>query len=125
MVIDTTLFIEFLRAKDKTQTILYNLPENTPLYISAVTVFELYAGATTDQKKKDVELIISDLIILPFSVEIAMKAAKVFNDLKRKNQLIEFRDIFIGCTALVHKLPIRTLNLKHFSRISDLEIVDG
>ncbi|MFK7924930.1 MAG: PIN domain-containing protein [Bacteroidia bacterium] len=47
MVIDTSVFIEFLRAKDKKRTSLYNLPENTALYISSVTVFELYAGATS------------------------------------------------------------------------------
>ena len=54
MVIDTNLFIEHLRAKDKTSTALYALSENEDLYISAVTLYELYMGATSIEKINDV-----------------------------------------------------------------------
>lgn len=41
MVADTGIFIEHLRAKDKLATTLYKIWENTDIYISAVTVYEL------------------------------------------------------------------------------------
>jgi hypothetical protein len=30
LVVDTSVFIEFLRAKDKTQAILFNIPSENP-----------------------------------------------------------------------------------------------
>ena len=61
--------------------------------------------------------------ILPFSKAVSDKAVKITKQLKAANKLIEVPDIFIAATALAHKLPIATLNLKHFERIQDLEIV--
>lgn len=122
LVIDTGIFIEFLRAKDKTKTHLYNLPDQGEIFISAVTLYELLMGATTQEKEKDVRLLTEDLIILPFSKEAAWEASKIYHRLRKKNQMIEFRDIFIGATCLLNNLKIFTLNEKHFSRIKELKI---
>jgi len=54
MVIDTSIVIEHLRAKDKSATTLFNLPEEEDLFISTVTLFELYSGATSPDKEKSV-----------------------------------------------------------------------
>ena len=37
MVIDTSVFIEFLRAKNKKETTLYRISEENQLYIPAIT----------------------------------------------------------------------------------------
>ena len=84
MVIDTGIFIEHLRAKDKTSTTLYALPENEDLYISAVTLYELYMGATTAEKLKDVKQITEDLSILPFDDTVAQRAAEIYHDLRKE-----------------------------------------
>lgn len=47
----------------------------------------------------------------------------MYHVLRTRNQMIEFRDIFIAATCLVHDLPIVTLNKKHFKRIDDLKIL--
>jgi len=47
MVIDTGIFIEHLRAKDKSNTTLYLLPANSELFISSVALYELYMGAAS------------------------------------------------------------------------------
>jgi hypothetical protein len=36
MVVDTGIFIDYLRSKDKSKTILQNLPDDVELYISPV-----------------------------------------------------------------------------------------
>ena len=123
MVIDTGIFIEHLRAKDKTRTTLYQLAENEVLCISAVSVYELYMGATTLDKVKDVGQLITGLTILPFDETVAITAAEIFLKLKRNNQLIEFRDIFIAATCIANELPIATLNKKHFKRVDNLKIL--
>lgn len=124
MVADTGIFIDFLRKTDKTNSILFQLPPDTELLISVVTLYELQMGATDDIKKKDIILLTSPLITLPFTKQIAEKAAEIYHDLRKKNQLIEFRDIFIGATALVEGLPLLTKNKKHFKRISGLALVN-
>jgi Predicted nucleic acid-binding protein, contains PIN domain len=123
MVIDTGIFIEHLRIKDKTASTLYKLADNTDLFISAVSLYELYMGATTKEKEADVQNITSDLSILPFTDAVAQKAAEIYHQLRRSNQMIEFRDIFIAATCLVNDLPIVTLNKKHFKRVDGLKIL--
>ena len=79
MVIDTSVFIEHLRAKDKFKTILYNLPSNVELFVSPVSLYELYMGATTSEKENDIKLITEDLAILPFNEFVALEAANIYH----------------------------------------------
>jgi tRNA(fMet)-specific endonuclease VapC len=123
MVIDTGVFVDYLRKKDKSTTILATLPNDVSIFVSSVTVYELMMGATDIQKKKDVEILLSDIPVLPFTNEVSLKAAEIYHNLRRQNLLIEFRDIFIGATAIIFQLPIKTLNLKHFQRIESLEFI--
>ncbi|MGG7662551.1 PIN domain-containing protein [Dyadobacter sp. BHUBP1] len=41
LVIDTGIFVEYLRKPEKSKTILASLPNDTLLFVSAVTVYEL------------------------------------------------------------------------------------
>jgi tRNA(fMet)-specific endonuclease VapC len=123
MVADTGIFIEHLRAKDKLSTNLYKISENSEIYISAVTVYELYMGATTEGKEADVRTITENFTVLPFTDAVAQKAAELYHKLRLSNQMVEFRDIFIAATCIVHELPIVTLNKKHFKRIDGLKIL--
>ena len=65
------------------------------------------------------------MILLPFNYDTAMKSAEIYNDLKSRNQVIEFRDIFIGATAILNHLPVLTLNRKHFERIDGIKIYEN
>lgn len=122
MVIDTSIVIEHLRLKDKTLSTLYLLPGNIELFISVVSMYELYMGATSKQKENDILAVTYGLQVLPFTNEVAFEAAKIYHQLKKENKLIEFRDIFIAATCLVNSLPLVTLNKKHFKRVAGLKI---
>ncbi len=123
ILVDTSIFVEFLRKKNKTKTELFKIPDDTIISISTVTLFELFAGATDEQKWKDVKELTDDLSIMPFNKVISENAAKIFQILKRKNKIIEFRDIFIAATAVTNEIPIKTLNKKHFERIDNLIVL--
>ena len=123
MVIDTGIFIEHLRAKDKLKTSLYLIPESTELFISSVSLYELYMGATNIEKENDIQLLTEDLQVLSFTDSVSIKAAQIYHELRKANKMIEFRDIFIAATCIVYELPILTLNKKHFKRIKGLQIV--
>ena len=122
LVVDTSIFIDYLRSKNKKKTELYKIPDNKRLYISSVTLFELLMGATNDGKKEDVRLLTEDTIVLPFDNTVSIRASEIYHDLRKSNKMIEFRDIFIAATCLVYKLPIITTNKTHFQRISGLKI---
>ncbi|MGI4750107.1 MAG: type II toxin-antitoxin system VapC family toxin [Janthinobacterium lividum] len=124
MVIDSNILIDHLRAKNKLSTNFYQLLlSKKELFISAVSIYEIYLGAPTEDKRYGIELLIEGITILPFDYQASLLAAQIYRQLKSKNQLIEFRDIFIAATCLNHRLPIATLNKKHFERIEGLEIV--
>lgn len=123
MVIDTGIFIDYLRAKNKAKTKLQNLPDDATIYISSVTLYELYMGATTPEKWVDVKTLTDTIPVLPFNKDVAEKAAIIYQELKRTNKIIEFRDIFIGATAIVHNFPVLTRNREHFKRIKGLTVI--
>ena len=126
ILVDTSIIIEHLRLKDKTKSVLYRILDKYHLTISAITFFELQAGATTSQKENDILEILSvfDVRDLPFTMDVAKKAGEIYRNNKARNQLLDMRDLFIGATALTYDLPIVTLNQKHFDRIANLNLID-
>ena len=123
LLIDTSILIDHLRKKNKRKSQFYKTIGNYTLYVSTITLFELFAGGKDEQKKQDIENIIEYLKILPFTKETAKKAGEVYLSLRSENKLIEAKDLFIAATALSHNLPLMTLNIKHFDRIAELNII--
>jgi tRNA(fMet)-specific endonuclease VapC len=123
MVIDTSIFIEYLRSKDRTNTALAKLPTETVLYFSSITAFELYSGATDIKKRQDIDTLLQGVFILPLNTDIAKNAGFIYQDLRRRGNMIEVTDILIAATALENDLPIKTLNTNHFQRIPGLVIL--
>lgn len=62
-------------------------------------------------------------VVLPLTSDVAQSAAMIYRQMKGANQLIDIRDIFIAATALVHQLPVLTLNQSHFRRVSGLRLL--
>jgi tRNA(fMet)-specific endonuclease VapC len=123
LLIDTSIIIDHFRKKDKTNTQLIQLYNKYLLYISSVTVFELYNGASDAEKVKDIELLLKNVKIIDFTSNIAFEASKIYRELLSENKMIEFRDIFIASSAIVNKLPLATLNLNHFERIRNVKLI--
>ena len=120
---DTSIVIEHLRKRDKTKSVLFGAISNYKLFLSSVSIFELFVGATTDGKKNDIEYVLSAFNIVPFTSKIALKSAEIYLSLRSVNQILEIKDIFIGATGIVYNMPLLTLNIKHFERIPDLSLV--
>lgn len=123
ILIDTSIFIEHLRKQKRETSILYNVLDIWDLFTSAVVEFELYAGASDSQKQRDIEELLAWCVVLPLTSDVAQSAAAVYRQMKRTNQLIDVRDIFIAATALTHELPVMTLNQNYFNRVSGLQLM--
>jgi predicted nucleic acid-binding protein len=123
IIIDTSVLIEYFRKTDKNKTTLVQLSlEFNHIYISSITEFEIFNGATPNQIQFWNELI-SKLTVLDFDSQAARVAATVVNNLKKKRKSIDKPDLFIASTALVHKMSLATLNKKDFEVIDSLIIV--
>lgn len=123
MVVDTSIFIEFLRSKNKKNTRLFQISEDTQFFISSITLYELMMGATSKEKKEDIEKLTGGIPVLSFDEEVATKAGEIYHQLRKENRMIDFRDIFIASTCIVNNLPLLTSNVKHFNRIQNLNLL--
>lgn len=92
--------------------------------MSSVTLFELYSGAKTARHREDISKITRWIDSVFFDDDIAEAAALIYRDLKGRNEIVEFRDIFIGATAKCYDLWVVTLNLQDFRRISGLKLLE-
>ena len=124
ILIDTSIVIDYLRSHDRSQTLFVKLFNANELYLSTVSVFELFNGATSGDKKQDVETVCREINVLDFNIDTAKIASEIYRNLRAQNKLIEFRDILIAASALQFTLPIATFNRKHFERIEWLEILE-
>ncbi len=90
ILVDTSVLIDFLRKKNKEKSLLWELREEySYVAISAISVFELFAGATDEQKVKDVEVLLKWLDIITFTEEIAKVCGELLIEMKKSNKLIE------------------------------------
>ena len=124
ILIDTSIIIDYLRSHNRNDTAFVNLFNNNELCISVISIFELYNGATSEDKKQEIVTLSEEIEVIDFTIETAKIASDVYLDLRRRNKLIEFRDILIASTALQFDIKIATLNRKHFERIEKLNIID-
>jgi len=115
---DTSVIIDFLRKKNKRNSVLWRIRENNAYFMSSVTLFELQCGAKTEKHSED-----KWIRTIPFDNEIAEISSIIYQHLKWEHKLIEFRDIFIAATAIAENLCVATLNAKHFERIKDIDLL--
>ena len=54
--------------------------------------------------------------------EVAEASSKMGAELARTGKSVRINDVYIGATALVHKLPLVTRNRAHFARMRGVEI---
>jgi tRNA(fMet)-specific endonuclease VapC len=93
------------------------------LYISSIVTYEIFVGAPTPEKQREIEELTKNMTTLPLTDEIARMAAKINQSLKKKNLMIGHHDIMIAATCLVFDLPVATSNKEHFRRVENLKIL--
>jgi len=122
VLIDTSIFIDYFRKENKKNTKLYILQKNGYKFVtSSICYFEYLSGS----KNREFDLILfKNIDIIDFDKQQASISAEIFQELKKQNSIIEFRDILISSSAIVLDIPLVTLNQKHFKRIKNLILLD-
>ena len=124
VLVDTSILIDYYRKTDKEKTIWIGLVrQGYSFAVSAVTKYEIYAGATTNQLAFWSN-VFNAITVMPLD-ELSVDTAVTLNSiLKKKRKQIDLADLFIAATAVAHNLPFVTLNRKHFERIDTLKLID-
>lgn len=123
ILLDTSIFIDHFRKQIKSGSALSSLALDFDFAISTVSAFEIKVGLNTPEKQYEYREMIDYVDILPFDALCVDSAVRIYQTLKKANNLIDIPDLFIAATALRHSLPVATLNKKHFAIIPDLELV--
>ncbi len=124
ILVDTSILIDYYRNTDKDKSVwIALLRQEYSFAISAITKYEIYSGATSNQLAFW-DNVLQAITIIPFD-EASVDIAVIINsELKKKRKQIDLADLFIAATAVARSLPLATLNRKHFDRIDTLKIVE-
>jgi len=123
IILDTDVVIDFFTGISPGAEGVLNLISQEEAALTAISVFELYAGIEGKRRLGQIETFIRDLTILPIDVIEAALAGKIYTQLKSKGQLIGTHDILIAAVCLANGLPLYTKNVIHFSKIKDIQIL--
>ncbi|OGM32470.1 hypothetical protein A2803_03295 [Candidatus Woesebacteria bacterium RIFCSPHIGHO2_01_FULL_44_21] len=121
IVIDTSVFIDFARAKTGLYPQLFELFRDgiCELYVPTVVIFELWAGSSMSKKT------IVDETVRMLSkikrVELDEKIAKKTGEIIRQKQIRGF-DAIVAASALELGAEVATQNEKHFRKVKGLKL---
>lgn len=111
LLVDTDVIIDYLRGQ--ADAVAYIEILTNPLFISTITVAELYSGVRDDKEREALKTFIAAFEIIPVSEEIAVKGGLYRRDYNKSHK-IGLADALIAATAEVHGATLITLNIKHF-----------
>jgi len=121
--IDTNICVDFLRAKGPGYALFIKLLEKYEPCVTAITAFELYLGHMKMKRRDKIADFIAQLSILPFDVKAAKVSAEIQDSLDKKGESIGIPDTLIAGICVAADIPLLTLNIRHFSRITELALI--
>jgi len=96
------------------------------LLVGAPTVFELYVGVSlskkADQEKSKILGVMNSLAQLPFDYEAARAAGAIYGERIKIGSQIDPEDAMLAGMSRIHRQPIVTRNIKHFSNIEGVAV---
>lgn len=109
LLVDTDVLVDHLRGRRRLAADIEQLA------VSVVTRCELFAGRDEPEGLRH---------LLSPMIEFAIDAATAeLAGLTRRRTGIATPDALIAATALLHRLPLMTRNLRHFERVEELRVV--
>jgi predicted nucleic acid-binding protein len=123
VIADTDVVIDFFTDTPPFAAAMTALLEQGHLAITAITVFELYAGVIGARRLKQIETFCESVPVFGLDLLAAAHAAKIYTDLKSKGKGASNQDILIAGICLANSLPLLTRNTAHFASVKGLDIV--
>lgn len=127
-LLDTTTISDYLRKNTSVVEQLHRTPPQE-MAISTITKFEIAYGLANKPslvKKYRYQLLelYQKTNNLAIDAEVAELAGQIRSELKKAGTPIDIPDILIAATARVTDLIVITSNVKHFSKVNKIQIID-
>jgi predicted nucleic acid-binding protein len=117
---DTGVLINVLR-KDKSTIEKLDTIGRDHVFISIVTVAEIYNG-TRKKEREDTINLLSSINVLHLDKEISKKFKSLSNFLFKKDNTIPVEDLLIASTAIEYGFELLTLNKKDFMQLPGIKL---
>jgi len=124
--LDTDLLVALLKGdKDAVDTIAQLEAEGKPLKTTAITAYELLKGALLSSRPEEnltgVSELLSVIQVYTLTNDSCLQAAKTYDDLRRKGQIIGEFDILIAAIAITNHEALMSRD-SHFRLIEGLNL---
>jgi predicted nucleic acid-binding protein len=114
LLLDTTVLLDVLRARQNRRSLLAELVAGGHLLATAaINVGEIYAGMRVGEEKRT-EAFLSSLDCYPITAAIARRAGSLKSAWAQKGKTLSLADMIVAATALEHGLTLMTDNRKDF-----------
>lgn len=117
---DTDVLIEFYKNTTHIIQELHIIGQQH-LAVSAITQAELYFGALNKAELNKIRTHVQSMSRFALDTMISDKFLTLMETYSLSHKL-GIPDAIIAATAIVHHLPLYTLNTKHFQFLSDIEL---
>jgi tRNA(fMet)-specific endonuclease VapC len=125
-LLDTDIIIYWLKNKFPKINQKIKKIDGDCIFMSSITVAELYFGAQNSKKKEENISLIDELLTETNVIDFDENAGKCFGEiksnLKKEGKIICDSDLFIAATAVSNDFILVTNNEKHFKRIKRLKV---
>jgi len=118
--LDTNVLIEILKGDRRTLERVYSLEKT--LAISVISAMELYYGARNKAELIKLEKFVTHFHLLHVDEEVSLLAMRLVKTYAKSHNL-DIPDSLIAATALKHRIPLMTYNLKDFRCLPDLMLL--
>ncbi len=117
MLFDTDVLIEYLRGKDAAKAYIDNIKD--VIYMSSITMAELYSGVRKGAESKKLEIFIETFEVVSLNKNIA-KMGGLYRNQYKPSHGTGLADALIAATAKEIDAQIITFNTKHFPMLNDV-----
>lgn len=129
--LDKNVIIDYLRGNEVIRKkVIISLSLGDILSIPTIAYYEVLRGfkeSEATRRFNNFQALLKKLKLL-YLEENNMKAlniaAKIYEDLRKSGNLIEDNDIYIAAIAIANDAVLVTDNIKHFSRVEGLNVVN-
>jgi len=127
--LDTDVLIDYMRKPSGVVKRIMKgfLERKVSVCTTSVNTFEIWLGAHLAPKQmglvEETRDFFDHLEVVNFDYETSVEAGRVMASLRRRGQVVEIRDLFVGCICRVGGMPLITRNLKHYKRIRGLKVL--
>lgn len=125
IIADTDVLIDFLHGRGpQVEQVEFEL-RNAFLGTTAITAFELEAGALTPRHQAAIDDLLGAVAVLPLSRDAARRAGEIHRKLKAAGHGLPMADCLIAAICLTENATLLTRNRKRFERVDGLRLSVG